>query len=284
LGTPLPERTKIREYRGSDGRAPVTGTEWEFEEARAHAEKEGAPPLLVFRNMSAAKISTTDTEARRHTQEQLGALDQFWQRHFQNRGLFLTAFTAYQHMEEFTNALETQLRKLLQDLAGNSAGRDYSAHWFDRPFRGLEPYEFEHARIFFGRDAAVQSAVNRLVENSESDTAFLLILGASGSGKSSRAGILPALAIPRSIKGVGGLAIQLFRPSEGPSDLFLTLAQRIVERRSGDWASRASYRRFYRRGSGSTFPGERCQPRRIAPADPRARRRHALRRQPTIGR
>ena len=33
LGTPLPERTKVREYRGIDGRAPVTGTEWEYEEA-----------------------------------------------------------------------------------------------------------------------------------------------------------------------------------------------------------------------------------------------------------
>ena len=33
LGTPLPERTKVREYRGMDGRTPVTGTEWEYEEA-----------------------------------------------------------------------------------------------------------------------------------------------------------------------------------------------------------------------------------------------------------
>jgi hypothetical protein len=27
LGTPLPERTAVREYRGIDGRVPVTGTE-----------------------------------------------------------------------------------------------------------------------------------------------------------------------------------------------------------------------------------------------------------------
>jgi hypothetical protein len=33
LGTPLPERTAQREYHGIDGRAPVTGTEWEYEEA-----------------------------------------------------------------------------------------------------------------------------------------------------------------------------------------------------------------------------------------------------------
>ena len=41
LGTPLPGHTATREYRGIDGRAPVTGTEWEYEDAlqaaRAHA-------------------------------------------------------------------------------------------------------------------------------------------------------------------------------------------------------------------------------------------------------
>jgi hypothetical protein len=30
LGTRLPVKTGVREYRGLDGRAPVTGTEWEF--------------------------------------------------------------------------------------------------------------------------------------------------------------------------------------------------------------------------------------------------------------
>ena len=31
--TALPEKIVLREYRGTDGRAPVTGTEWEFEDA-----------------------------------------------------------------------------------------------------------------------------------------------------------------------------------------------------------------------------------------------------------
>src|SRR6202035_1736054 len=57
LGTPLPEKTPTREYRGLDGRAPVTGTEWEFEEAlqanRARGGK-GPPDLLVYRRMGGA--------------------------------------------------------------------------------------------------------------------------------------------------------------------------------------------------------------------------------------
>src|ERR1700734_3221322 len=43
LGTPLPERTAMREYHGIDGRAPVTGTEWEYEEALAFARERKAP-------------------------------------------------------------------------------------------------------------------------------------------------------------------------------------------------------------------------------------------------
>src|ERR1700691_3756230 len=50
LGTYLPERTAVREYRGLDGRTPVTGTEWEFEEAFQAAKQKAAPDLLVYRN------------------------------------------------------------------------------------------------------------------------------------------------------------------------------------------------------------------------------------------
>src|ERR1700722_14994348 len=60
LGTMLPERTAIREYKGSDGRSPVTGTEWEFEEAFAAAKKTGAPDLLVYRSRKPAPFDTHD--------------------------------------------------------------------------------------------------------------------------------------------------------------------------------------------------------------------------------
>jgi hypothetical protein len=86
LGTPLPEKTGAREYRGIDGRAPVTGTEWEFEEALAAARNRGAPDILVFRNVSPAPIDPRDPEARARSLAQLEALDAFWKRHFTDRG------------------------------------------------------------------------------------------------------------------------------------------------------------------------------------------------------
>ncbi len=65
------------------------------------------------------------------------------------------------------------------------------------PFRGLKPLETVDAGIFFGRDAPIVEALDRLRGLREAAPPRLLaILGASGSGKSSflRAGLLPRLA------------------------------------------------------------------------------------------
>jgi len=65
------------------------------------------------------------------------------------------------------------------------------------PYRGLRPLEAEDAGIFFGRDAPVVEAIDRLRGLCEqAPPRLVVILGASGSGKSSflRAGLLPRLA------------------------------------------------------------------------------------------
>ena len=64
------------------------------------------------------------------------------------------------------------------------------------PYRGLRPLEAEDAGIFFGRDAPTVEALDRLRGLRETTPPRLLvILGASGAGKSSflRAGLFPRL-------------------------------------------------------------------------------------------
>jgi WD40 repeat protein len=58
------------------------------------------------------------------------------------------------------------------------------------PYKGLEPFQSEDAEWFFGRNELVAELGVRL-----SETAFLAVIGPSGSGKSSalRAGLLPAV-------------------------------------------------------------------------------------------
>ena len=65
------------------------------------------------------------------------------------------------------------------------------------PYRGLRPLEAEDAGIFFGRDGPIAEALGRLRDlRSDVPPRLLVILGASGAGKSSflRAGLFPRLA------------------------------------------------------------------------------------------
>ncbi len=233
LGTPLPDRTATRDYRGIDGRAPVTGTEWEFEEALSAARERGAPDILAFRNMSPAPIETHDMEMQARGMAQLNALNGFWTRHFADRGVFLAAYTSYRTLEEFADRLEQSLRKLIERrIRSMDAFHQAQAEaiWLGDPFRGLEAYDFEHAQIFYGRDASVRKAIEQLVQQARNGSSFLLVSGASGSGKSSlvKAAVLPRLMKPQRIEGAAFLRRLSVRPSDLGGDLVLGLVEALT--------------------------------------------------------
>ena len=232
LGTPLPEKTAAREYRGIDGRAPVTGTEWEYEEALKVAREKKAPDILAFRNISPAPIDPRDPDAQAKSMAQLNALNAFWTQHFVDRGVFLAAFDEYRTLEDFAQRLEQSLRKLIERrIKDASAGKPQTEPiWLGDPFRGLKSYEFEHAPIFFGRDVAVTKATEQLAAKARSGQAFLLVSGASGSGKSSlvRAGTVPRLMKPQRISGIAFLRRAVFRPGSEGGDVFLGLAKALT--------------------------------------------------------
>jgi Novel STAND NTPase 1 len=101
------------------------------------------------------------------------------------------------------------------------------------PFRGLEPFDFEHAPIFFGRTGAVSTAIEALRKtqaDKDDPRSFLLVLGASGSGKSSlaRAGVLPVLTEPGVIEGTGLWRRAIMKPSDAGGDVLLGLANALL--------------------------------------------------------
>lgn len=94
------------------------------------------------------------------------------------------------------------------------------------PFRGLSAYEFEHAPIFFGRSRATSDVLAAVRAQAAAGRAFVLVLGMSGSGKSSllRAGVMPRLVEPGSIGDVRAWRRAVLRPAECSGDLFDGLA------------------------------------------------------------
>ena len=234
LGTPLPAKSETREYRGIDGRVPVTGTEWEFEDALAGQKRRGAPDLLAYRKQADPVVSLKDDTAMAAAKEQWDRLEAFWQHWFVDRGEFRAAFSDFSDLDGFEAKLESDLRKLIEArieaLRQTDEGAPARVWLAGSPFRGLDSYRFEHAPIFFGRTAMTKAAVEQVTMNAENGRAFLLILGASGAGKSSlaQAGALPALVGRGIVPGVGLWRRAVMRPGGHIGGPFAGLAQALA--------------------------------------------------------
>ncbi|MFM7362384.1 MAG: TIR domain-containing protein, partial [Cyanobacteriota bacterium] len=125
-----------------------------------------------------------------------------------------------------------QLRKQLAAIALSAQG-GFSWDGTRAPYPGLLAFEEEDAPIYFGRDEEIRHLIERLTARRTLGGARLLVLlGASGSGKSSllRAGVLPRLR--RS--GRGWLVVPPFRPQSQPCQE-LARALALAAGRGADW-------------------------------------------------
>lgn len=79
----------------------------------------------------------------------------------------------------------------------------------DSPFPGLQAYGLEHAGVFFGRSKQIATLLERIAQQIQFGRGFCLVLGPSGSGKSSliNAGVMPNLI---SEHGYNGLKVKSY--------------------------------------------------------------------------
>ena len=231
LGSALNEK-----YRRADGTPYASGTEYEFEDATQARQLKGKPELLVYRNRQQPMIPIEPEKERNEKIGQFEALQTFLKRWFLNPdGTVRIATNDYDNLAVFEEKLERNLRVLIEEAAAPLSGHHGHAvlprtYAKGSPFRQLRPFEFADADIFFGRTKAIDDVLTAMREQAAEGTAFTLILGSSGSGKSSlaRAGVLPMLVRPGVIDGIGLWRRAVMRPSEAAKDIFEGLATTLV--------------------------------------------------------
>src|SRR5271166_4903201 len=221
--------------RMPDGSAPGSGTEYQIGWALDGAGKNrGSPQLRVYRNRLKPTPPLEPKEEREAFLTQWDSLQEFfahWEKNIE-RNLAGT-FNNYRNLEEF----EELFRGHLRDFLANEIGQDTKAtkvrRWKSNPFRGLNFFDFEHAAIFHGRTKAIGEVLEALEGQARAQRPFVLVVGASGSGKSSlvRAGVLPLLTQPGTVEGVRLWRWSVTRPGAGGSggDCFDALASALLE-------------------------------------------------------
>jgi WD40 repeat protein len=121
-----------------------------------------------------------------------------------------------------------QLQMMREDLAvvarrTRSPADEPVGEWAGCPYRGLWPFEADHARIFYGREQATAELVTNLAERMVG-LGMLVVTGASGAGKSSllRAGLIPAVARGQLTQGSETWPRLVMTPTAKPLEEFAT--------------------------------------------------------------
>jgi hypothetical protein len=115
---------------------------------------------------------------------------------------------------ERLQAVKDRLRASLDQALNWRALQQWDAS--QSPYPGLPAFTEELAPVFFGRDRDIEAVCERASSEALQAPAFLLLLGASGYGKSSllRAGVVPRLRAD----GERWLLLNPFRPGQKPFD------------------------------------------------------------------
>src|SRR5262249_5837005 len=99
-----------------------------------------------------------------------------------------------------------------------------------QPYPGLRPFNDDEQRLFFGRDQQIREILDRLQQ-----TYFAVVIGGSGSGKSSIviAGVIPALR-KKQLRGSGDFWLAArFTPQLHPMRSLATALAEFIEPKPG---------------------------------------------------
>jgi WD40 repeat protein len=223
-------------FQRPDGRPYRSGTERELDlMLQARAAQDGKRPhIIAYARQDegtfeeALRGTTTTEKEERLRQKKL--VESFIQEEFHDSqtGSNVRAYHTYHRPQSFSERLRVHLQDVLDGLTGADIGRP-AWEIDDRgpPFLGLESFTFEHSEVFFGREDEVSEARLRLNAAAKRGTAFLLVGGGSGTGKSSlaAAGILPEIVAHETDDSVSKWLHVSFTPAALGGDPALGMAR-----------------------------------------------------------
>jgi hypothetical protein len=220
-----------------DGRPFPSGTAYELLSAIEKRQK-GAklPDIYVFRFAGSSPSVAIDDPNRARIEHDWQVLKGFFQEWFlTERGYFKAAFNSYSSEDDLEAQLEKLLRKWVADKVAGGRVVRWPIEVKGSPFRGLAAFGAKHTPVFFGRSNDTTRAVGLWREAGSRGSPYLLVVGASGSGKSSlaRAGLISRLTTPGVISEVDAWRVAVMRPGDSPSGHFTALATALMQDEAG---------------------------------------------------
>ena len=228
MGTPLPA-----DYKKPDGTGYLSGTEWEYEDARRAAKASGKPIILLYRRTEKVGYSPDDPEYEdkgrqwRHVQQFFSAL-------VGEDGSLSGGYNAYESPSDFRDQFEQHLEAILWTMASESSAAPAvgaqdretlgPSQWKGSPYPGLLAFTAHETPIFFGRGKEIDDLVQRI---HRPDLGLLAVVGASGSGKSSlvSAGLIPRM---QALSDTPWTVVSCTPDELGTRNPFATLASALL--------------------------------------------------------
>jgi hypothetical protein len=218
-----------------DGSQPTSATEYEIAWVLDQMKRTpGFPELHVYRNHSTPVAPLEPREERETSFRQWDSVQEFFST-WRANSAFSKACSEYSDLREF----ESLFRKHFREFVAKQLDREIvprkpapnTQHWQLNPYRGLQFFDFEHAAVFYGRTKAIGEVLEVLKKQANAKSPFVLIIGPSGSGKSSlvRTGLLPFLTEVGSTTGPWRRAIARPGPGGEAEDPFSRLATALLE-------------------------------------------------------
>jgi tetratricopeptide (TPR) repeat protein len=240
LGTELPDEFP----KMPNGKPYPSGTAYEVLSALERRREGELPDVYVFRYSVPPTVSLDDPVERRRVESQWEGVKAFFSDWFVTpEGHFKAGFQTFDSTDGFEEKAEALLRQWIADRILHGRSVVWPVAIRGSPFRGLEAFDAEHAPVFFGRSRDIAKAVNALQETAERGTPYLLVIGPSGTGKSSimRAGLAPRIVAPGVVSQVDVWRVVTMRPGEKGGDPFIALAEALLEVERGPETEDSGY-------------------------------------------